>query len=262
MPELWCPFAIRLDGPPEKTGYSGAQKTHAKVGVTLHSMEYESTPEWNDATTLYNALFSEREASWPFSIVKFFDGALLFQHYPIGAVCWAQGYQGNLWLDSIEHEGIAPGKFTEPQFALLVKTLRWIKEAHGWPGWVPTLGDRRVSFENWQGLGANLFEHNAVPGAPPTHCAVFRNGQLDPIRLLAELQQEEDDMGLKRELEIAREFESMSGELFMVEAAQREWWAVAGGDPVAEAAAFGDFCDRWDAFRAKRIDWRRADAIE
>jgi len=192
MLELWCPFAIRLNGPPEKTGYRSNEgpidRTHAKVGVTLHSMEYESTPEWDDATTLHNALFSGREASWTFSIVKFFGGALLFQHYPIGAVCWAQGYQGNLWLDSIETESIAPGKFTEAQYQLLVKLLRWIKEAHGWRDeWLE--GGKDVS------LGTSspwLFEHNAVPGAPATNCRVFSNRQVDPVRLLADLQ--EDDM--------------------------------------------------------------------
>ena len=40
-----CPFAIWCPGPREKTGYSGDDKTHAKVGVGLHSAEYESTPE-------------------------------------------------------------------------------------------------------------------------------------------------------------------------------------------------------------------------
>jgi len=192
-----CPWAIWLPGPESKMGYNGTLKTHPKVGVALHCMEYESEPQWNDATSLHNALFSGREASWTFSIVKFMgagkgnDSAILFQHYPIGAVCWAQGYQGNLWLDSIETEGIAPGKFTEPQFQLLVKTLRWIKEAHGWP-------------ERWLRGGSGtmigviaapyLFEHNAVPGAPPTDCQVFTHGQVDRTSLLEALQ--EDEMAL------------------------------------------------------------------
>jgi len=186
-----CPFALWLPGPPEKTGYNGSQKTHPKVGVVLHTMEYESTPEWDDAITLHNALFSEREASWTFSICKFFGGALLFQHYEIGAVCWAQGYDGNLWLDSIETEGIAPGKFTEPQLALLVKTLRWIKEAHGWGEWVGT-GNRNINLAI--ASRPYLFEHNAVPGAPATNCAVFTHGQVDGAKLLAALNAEEEDM--------------------------------------------------------------------
>ena len=186
-----CPFAIWLRGPLEKTGYNGSQKTHAKVGVVLHTMEYESEPAWDDAGTLYNALFSEREASWTFSICKFFGGALLFQHYEIGAVCWAQGYDGNLWLDSIETEGIAPGKFTEPQLALLVKTLRWIEEAQGWRHhWIVT-GRQATLIPQ---LAPAIFEHAQVPGAPATNCAVFTNRQIDGAKLLAALNAEEDDM--------------------------------------------------------------------
>ena len=202
MDDGWCPFAVRLDGPESKTGYSGAQKTNAKVGVTLHIMEYESTPEWNDATTLHNALFSDRRASWTFSICKFMgtgkgnDSAILFQHYSIGTVCWAQGYQGNLWLDSIETEGIAPNKFTEPQYELLVKTLRWIKEAHRWPQQWWAVGNRDYNLQYTR--PAMLFEHNAVPDAPPTNCAVFTHGQVDANRLLESLK-EEEDMGLTEE---------------------------------------------------------------
>lgn len=197
-----CPFAIWLPGPESKTGYNGTQKTHAKVGVTVHTMEYESTPEWNDSVTLYNALFSEREASWTFSICKFLptgtheDSAILFQHYPVGTVCWAQGYQGNLWLDSIENEGIAPGEFTDPQYALLVKTLKWMKEAQGCPAETPWITGSRQTDLAYHWVGPILFEHNAVPGAPATNCAVFTHGQVDPIRLLEALNEEEDDMPL------------------------------------------------------------------
>ena len=197
MPNGWCEFAIRCEGPPEKTGYrlddgNYVDIIHAKVGVAVHCAEYESTPEWDDYKTLHNALFSDREASWTFSICDFFRGAILYQHYPIGTVCWAQGYQGNLYLDSIEIERIAPHKLTDLQYALLVKTLRWIKEAHGWVEWVPTVGDKGVGLDHWIGLGAWLFEHNAVPGAPATDCAVFTRGQVDPQRLLRDLKQEED----------------------------------------------------------------------
>lgn len=184
----WCPDAVRLDGPEAKTGYDGVQKTHAKVGVVLHTMEYESTPEWNDAKTLYNALFSTREASWTFSICKFMNGAILFQHYPLDAVCWAQGKQGNLWLIGIETEGIAPGKFTEAQYELLVKLLKWIKEAQGWIKW-DGIGDRDFVLElAAQDRSTWLFEHNAVPGAPATNCAVFTHQQVDASRLLNDLQ--------------------------------------------------------------------------
>ena len=259
MLELWCPFAIRLNGPPEKTGYRSNEgpidRTHAKVGVTLHSMEYESTPEWDDATTLHNALFSTREASWTFSIVKFFGGALLFQHYPIGAVCWAQGYQGNLWLDSIESEGIAPGKFTEAQVALLVRTLRWIKEAHGWGYWIPHAGDRssRFGYDD----GGILFEHNAVPGAPATNCAVFTHRQVDPVRLLVDLEDDMDeatvrgivDKALKPVLRALELQQENAGDMALFKA-----WQDSKGTPQ-EAANFWAFVNGPIAWRLLENGW-------
>lgn len=187
-----CPFALQCPGPEWKRGYGRlgdrVQTTHAKVGVVLHSAEYESTPEWNDYTTLHNTLFSDREASWTFTICEFMGGALLFQHYPLGTTCWAQGYLGNLWLDSVEFERIAPHKLTEPMYELLVKLLRWIKQEHGWQEqW--DVGNR-----GWVLSGPNtapaLFEHNNTPGAPPTNCAVFTNEQVDPQQLIRDLKEE------------------------------------------------------------------------
>ena len=186
-----CPFAIWCPGPPEKTGYSGKDKTHAKVGVVLHTMEYESTPEWNDATTLHNALFSGREASWTFSICKFMNGSILYQHYPLDAVTWHAGYQGNLWLIGIETEGIAPGKFTEPQYALLLKLLRWVAGEHGWANTWRVYEKGQVFIDD--PLQPVVMEHNSVPGAPPTNCQVFTRGQVDPERLLRDLKEEPMD---------------------------------------------------------------------
>jgi hypothetical protein len=117
------------------------------------------------------------------------NGSILYQHYPLDAVTWHAGYQGNLWLVGIETEGIAPGKFTEPQYALLVKTLRWIKEEHGWDRWIGKGYKAGTLSEAWE---ASLWEHNAVPGAPPTNCAVFSRGQVDPDRLLRDLKEEID----------------------------------------------------------------------
>lgn len=184
------PGAIWLPGPPSKTGYQDDAgnrilETHAKIGCVIHTMEYESTPEWNDATTLHNALFSGREASWTFSICKFMNGSILYQHYPLDAVTWHAGYQGNLWLIGIETEGIAPGKFTEAQCELLVKLLKWIKEAQGWLPY--DIGDRREVLGDWP--GGWLYEHNAVPGAPPTNCQVFTHQQVDATRLLNDLKE-------------------------------------------------------------------------
>jgi hypothetical protein len=251
MSERICPFAIWLPGPPEKTGYSGAQKTRAKVGVTLHSMEYESEPQWEDAKTLYNTLFSAREASWTFSIVWFLNGEALFQHYPIGTVCWAQGYPGNLWLDSIELEDVwkTGGGVTEGQYRLLVKLLRWRAEVEGWRSrWA--IGDRGLTLPD---CGPPMvFEHNGTPGAPATQCAVFAHGQVDAQRLLADLR--EDDMdeatvkaivdkALKpvlRSLELQAEAQDIRASL--------EFWLGGYGEPVEDA--------RFMAFVNGYIAWR------
>jgi len=201
MPDGWCEWAIPCPGPESKTGYKNAagqwvDRTHTKVGIVTHCAEYESTPEWDDYKTLHNALFSDREASWTFSICKFMNGSILYQHYPLDAVTWHAGYQGNLWLVGIETEGIAPGKFTEAQYALLVKTLRWIKEAHQWKlAW--RIGDRQFISA---ALDSFLFEHANTPGAPATDCAVFSRGQVDPDRLLRDLKEEDMDEQQIREI--------------------------------------------------------------
>jgi len=211
MSEGICPFAVWCPGPEWKTGYSGRDKIHIKVGVALHSAEYESTPEWDDYTTLHNALFSDREASWTFSICDFLwygqEAAILFQHYPIGTVCWAQGYQGNLWLDSIEHERIAPHKLTGPQYELLVKTLRWVWRERGWLYHLG-IGNKQTPLGVWEGksyLAGWLFDHNAVPGAPATDCQVFTRGQIDPQQLLRDLKEEGMDWP-KAKLELFNQF--------------------------------------------------------
>ena len=200
MSDLWCPFAIRLDGPAGKCGYQDDAgnrilETHDKVGIDYHTMEYESTPEWNDATTLYNALHSDRQASWIFSICTMFGAAWLYQHYPLNAVTWAQGYLGNLWLIGIETESKHKHKFTEPEYALLVKVSKWIKQNLGWGEW-RGIGNRQTKLT--YGVNGWLFEHNATPLAPGTDCAVFTHGQVDPEQLLRDLR--EDDMGWQPKL--------------------------------------------------------------
>ena len=192
MTELWCPFAIRLDGPASKVGYQDEAgnrilETHDKVGIDYHTMEYESTPEWNDAKTLYNALHSGREASWILSICSMFGAAWLYQHYPLNAVTWAQGYLGNLWLIGIETESKDKHKFTPAEYALLVKVSKWIGQNLGWK-W-RGIGNRQTKLT--YGVNGWLFEHNATPLAPGTDCAVFTHGQVDPERLLRDLREED-----------------------------------------------------------------------
>jgi len=199
MSELWCDFAIPLPGPASKTGYQDDAgnrilETHDKVGIDYHTMEYES-PDWfDDAKTLYNALFSGREASWIFSICTMFGAAWLYQHYPLNAVTWAQGYQGNLWLVGIETESKDKHKFTEPEYALLVKVSKWIKQNLGWGDW-RGVGSRQTKLA--YGVNGWLFEHNNTPLAPGTDCAVFTHGQVDPEQLLRDLR--EEDMSFEDE---------------------------------------------------------------
>jgi len=195
MSDLWCPFAIRLDGPASKTGYQDDEgnrilETHEKVGIDYHTMEYESPDWYDDAKTLYNALFSGREASWIFSICSMFGAAWLYQHYPLNAVTWAQGYLGNLWLIGIETESKDKHKFTPAEYALLVRVSKWIGQNLGWK-W-RGVGNRQTKLT--YGVNGWLFEHNATPLAPGTDCAVFTHGQVDPERLLRDLR--EEDMGL------------------------------------------------------------------
>jgi len=195
MPELWCPFAIRLEGPASKTGYQDDAgnrilETHEKVGIDYHTMEYESPGWYDDAKTLYNALFSGREASWTFSICSFFTSAVLYQHYPINTTTWAQGYLGNLWLIGIETESASHHKFTDAEYALLVKVSKWVKQELGWGEW-KGVGSRQTKLTH--GVNGWLFEHNNTPLAPGTDCAVFTHGQVDPERLLRDLR--EEDMG-------------------------------------------------------------------
>jgi len=192
MPELWCSFAIPLPGPASKTGYQDDAGnhilvTHEKVGLDYHAMEYESPDWYDDAKTLYNALFSGRVASWPFSICTMFGAAWLYQHYPLNAVTWAQGYLGNLWLIGIETESKDKHKFTEPEYALLVKVSKWIGQNLEWK-W-RGVGNRQTKLTH--GVNGWLFEHNNTPLAPGTDCQVFTHGQVDPERLLRDLKEED-----------------------------------------------------------------------
>lgn len=171
-----CPFAIRLDGPPEKT--SGRLEA---TGVTLHSAEYD-LPE--DQQVLHNALFSDREASWHFTITKP-PFAFIFQHYPIDVRTWHCG-PGNPYTIGIEHEGIAPAKIEGVQYDLLVRLLKWI----GSELWKDAPWHRANSLlepcrPHCQGA---IWQHQDWMS---TLCAVFSNLQVDPVKLINDLKEED-----------------------------------------------------------------------
>jgi hypothetical protein len=159
--KMRCPFAMWLPGPSSKRGYRGAVLTHKKTGAVLHTAEYDTD---KDAPTLYNALFEEgREASWTFTITR--EG-FLFQHYETGTVTWHSGsYEGNLETEGIEHEGYLPDKIDGPQYTVLVKLLKWLREIHEWEEW-----ERKK----------NLWEHNEQSYSY-TDCQVFTAGMLDTL---------------------------------------------------------------------------------
>ena len=168
-----CPFAIWLPGPEWKT--SGALEA---TGVTLHSAEYDLDP---DDKILFNALHSGREASWHFTITRpsWNFPSLLFQHYE-DVRTWHCG-PGNPYTIGIELEGVAPAKVEGPQYDLLVRLLRWIREERGWNAVCWHRGSRTV-----RGLTAAIHEHQDFMS---TNCAVFTNNQIDPVKLIADLEE-------------------------------------------------------------------------
>lgn len=188
-----CPFALQLPGPDWKRGYNYGtlHLTHEKTGVTIHTAEYDLA---EDDKILYNALFSDRIASWHFTITK--EG-WLFQHYPVDTTCWHAGYDANLWTVGIECEGIAPDKISGSQYGLLVRLLRWIKE------------DRNWGTGYWRDIHASkefccgLWEHRDWMA---TDCAVFSRGMIDAGKLIADLKEEEVIDWPKEKLRLLNEF--------------------------------------------------------
>jgi N-acetylmuramoyl-L-alanine amidase-like protein len=101
--ELWCPFAIRRDGPPQKLGAGGALAS-PKRGEVKHSAE----GYWDG---IYQVLDDLRtSSSWHFTV----GDDRLEQHYPLDANCWhandtdADGLvRSNFALVGVEHLGVA-----------------------------------------------------------------------------------------------------------------------------------------------------------
>jgi hypothetical protein len=124
MTETYIPWATRRPGPWAKTGYpSASTRTLAQIeGEVKHSMEGSLQAGFGELDKL------TRQASWHFSISKI---GLLYQHYPLEAVCWHAGGPGdmqadtaligNLTLIGVEHEGVAGEPLTPAQLATTIR---------------------------------------------------------------------------------------------------------------------------------------------
>ena len=91
--ETWLPFAVRLDGPRNKTGYpSIADRTLAQIeGEVDHSTEGPLTAALGELQKL------TRQASWHFTVPK--SGPPL-QHYPLESIAWHTGLPGDRSIDT------------------------------------------------------------------------------------------------------------------------------------------------------------------
>src|SRR5439155_12482154 len=141
---LWCPFAVRHDGPAVKAGGLRSGK-----GAVLHSAEGPLAASFRILSLTAGARPADWQKSWHFTVAQ--DGAV-FQHYPLGVVTWHAGPKANPFYTGIEHEGVAGEPLTPAQLAGSARLLLWIAGAEGWPG--PAAG--------WRGAPGErlLFEHN------------------------------------------------------------------------------------------------------
>ena len=146
MAELWCPFAVRRDGPHIKTGYASGQIA-PKRGEVKHSAE----GYWPG---IYSALDSlEQDAqgyykhgSWHFTVG--FDR--VEQHFAVNVNCWHGGdtdddgaVRANIDLVGMEHLGMAGTPLTPYQVEMTARLSVWSAEQFGrsrfrrFDGWDP-----------------------------------------------------------------------------------------------------------------------------
>src|SRR6266581_2111107 len=99
MDPLWCPFAVRHDGPAVKAGGLRSSK-----GAVLHSAEGPLAASFAILARTSAARPEDWQKSWHFTVAQ--DGAV-FQHYPLQVVTWHAGPKANPLYAGIEHEGVA-----------------------------------------------------------------------------------------------------------------------------------------------------------
>lgn len=166
MPNKWCPFARRVDGPVWKVGYSYQGEQSPKRGVVPHSAE-------GYLPGLMSALNGPKAKSWQFSIL--YDEIL--QHYPVSANCWHAGdvdddggVAANIDLVGIEHLGMADDPLMVFQVNALVRLYAWLQKEHGFGAYA---------------LRDTVWEHKWVSD-DPTSCPSYRIPHTTIARLLQE----------------------------------------------------------------------------
>lgn len=154
--ELWCPFAVRRDGPAQKLG-AGGQVAAAKRGEVKHSAE----GYWDGLHGVLDDLGTS--SSWHFTV----GDERIEQHYPLDANCWHANdtdpdglVRSNFALVGVEHIGVAGEPLTPSQIDFTVQLTRWMAPQFG-----------RTNFGRYpHQLGLwTMAEHNEV-GNDPTAC--------------------------------------------------------------------------------------------
>ena len=126
MKTEWCPFAIRVDGPEWKGGYSYQGEQSPKIGIVPHSAE-------GYLPGLLSALHGPKTKSWQFTITY----NELLQHYPVTTNCWHAGdvdddggVAANIDLVGIEMLGMKGDPLTEFQNNMLARVYDWLDDEH------------------------------------------------------------------------------------------------------------------------------------
>ena len=179
----WASFAVRLDGPRNKTGYGGDERA-LREGTVYHSM---------DGTLSYALEMLANPAlakSWTFSNPK---RGRLIQHYAVGKHAWGAGSKdANEKFVSCENEGGGPGIESEPltqsQIDNLVDLTVWLYTTQEW-----TTLTRRIT----------LWEHKELQrfGSRATACPSDRIPWSIIIAEAEKIINVEDDMPTEKELE-------------------------------------------------------------
>jgi hypothetical protein len=206
MSSQWCPFAVRMDGPRHKFGYSGveAERYHPKRAVVDHSAE-----GWKDGTI--GVIFGPRLASFQF-LIDVDAPATLYQFYPVDADCWHcgdvdddGGVAGNIDLVGVEHAGMAGQALTEAQYQTSLRLYRWLAQTRGWGP--ATLYKPHGTPQDW--AKATMFEHNWVSDVY-TSCP---SGRIPWQRYLADLRGEQTMTQEQIELYVRRVLAGVIGAL-------------------------------------------------
>ena len=93
MAETWLPFLIKRPGPPGKLGYSGV--THRELSEVEGEVKHSTEGSLQAAFGVLDD--PNRQSSWHGTLDT--DGTG-YQHYPLEAICWANGLAGDRRQDT------------------------------------------------------------------------------------------------------------------------------------------------------------------